>query len=250
MVDEKITNPTLTEKDIVRLQRKCQLEGYSTYVKRNPSLEKETERKFHLDPMFMIKKRRTSLREIRRIVGREHVVSLLNKDYSQLQSLVDMFFSFIEKYVTLEIPLIEHRKRTKSNDNIENNINIDDDDNDDDDDDKQEKEKGEEEKNDNFIRTLNQKRIKLNRELNEKGHRKRKIWNEDEDRILLVLKRNNIGWSDISRNLKERTGVDVKDRFRNLIKKYGSEDEIYKSIIFKIMNKRMNRMNMKKKKKK
>jgi hypothetical protein len=198
----------------------------------------------------MIKKRRTSLREIRRIVGREHVVSLLNKDYSQLQSLVDMFFSFIEKYVTLEIPLIEHRKRTKSNDNIENNINIDDDDNDDDDDDKQEKEKGEEEKNDNFIRTLNQKRIKLNRELNEKGHRKRKIWNEDEDRILLVLKRNNIGWSDISRNLKERTGVDVKDRFRNLIKKYGSEDEIYKSIIFKIMNKRMNRMNMKKKKKK
>ena len=38
-----------------------------------------------------------------------------------------------------------------------------------------------------------------------KGHRKRKMWTQQEDRILLTLKRRNIRWTDISRKLDDRT---------------------------------------------
>jgi hypothetical protein len=71
----------------------------------------------------------------------------------------------------------------------------------------------------------------IQRELNEKGHRVRLNWSAAEDKILIqgYQEYNKDGkvWSKVCIQLLNRTHLDCKDRWRNLLKKHKSEKAIY-----------------------
>jgi hypothetical protein len=79
----------------------------------------------------------------------------------------------------------------------------------------------------------------VQRELNEKGHRRRQNWSVEEDKILIRAyqeqeqehaKHKQI-WGKICVQLSCRTNIDCKDRWRVLMKKYKSTKAIYDLIV-------------------
>jgi hypothetical protein len=60
------------------------------------------------------------------------------------------------------------------------------------------------------------------------GHRKRRLWNPEEDLILVSGIHSGTAYADIQHLLNDRSNVDCKDRWRNILKKYGTEDKIFK----------------------
>lgn len=59
----------------------------------------------------------------------------------------------------------------------------------------------------------------------------RVAWSENEDLVLTQGKKDNQTWVEISHRLCLRSNVDCKDRWRNLLRKYGTPGNTFKAIL-------------------
>jgi Myb-like DNA-binding domain len=126
-----------------------------------------------------------------RKMGREHLLQILETDLSNVQNLVDELIQGIEEELA----------------------------------------------NPNFsqIGTYKTRKDKLPpaapRDHDASGQRKRQRWNSEEDKILIQEHQIHVGekriWGIICQKVKNRTNIDCKDRWRNLMKKHQTEKTVY-----------------------
>ena len=189
-VNERFTRKDLTSVEEVSLRAKCWRNAFNKYVLMNESLEKESRDIYSTKPEWKISKSRYTIEmNTRSLIGRNHIASILNTNFEMLDELVVSFVALVQDDIELVNPLrIFNRPIKKAT-----------------------------------VATSKRECFPSS------GHRKRIKWTDEEDIILVSGHRNGKSWVDISRtDLMERTNVDCKDRWRNLIKKFGSEEDIYR----------------------
>ncbi|KAL6053045.1 hypothetical protein QOT17_018219 [Balamuthia mandrillaris] len=132
---------------------------------------------------------------VNKIVARRHIASLLSGNYDLLKELVDEFTAPVDKTLEEGSPIkqVATRKRRKDGSDLKQCIEA--------------------------------KRIKLQGS----NHRSRLPWKEQETKRLVRLHlEEGASWIDIAQQLPEqrRTNVDCKDKWRNLLQKLGSVENI------------------------
>lgn len=189
-VNERFTRKDLTSVEETSLRSKCWRNAYNIYVLRDESLENQSRAIYSLKSEWKIPKSRYTVEmNTRYIVGRNHIASLLNSNFELLDELVESFVALVQDDIELVNPLRIYNRPIKQA----------------------------------YVPLSTRECIQSS------GHRKRIKWTEDEDRILASGHRTGKSWVEIARNdLIERSNVDCKDRWRNLIKKFGSEEDIYR----------------------
>lgn len=190
-VDKIFTIDALEPEMRKALKDKCWRNAFNAYVLADPILEAEARSIYLLKPAWKIARSRfgTELNS-REYVGRRHMAQMLNENYSLVHGLVNQFVSLVRAEIELEKP-VRKCTRTRPVKPVESGI--------------------------------------VRERSAQTGHRKRIPWTRDEDVVLVQEHHRGFSWKNISSLLADRTNVDCKDRYRNLVIKFGDVPDLLAS---------------------
>jgi hypothetical protein len=187
-LDEKFIRSDLNGFAAKAFKLKCWRKALSAFVQGDEALEALARLKYREKSSWTVPGSRCQTEmDARVLVGRKHIAQALESDFDQLTNFVDRLFGPVSEIVNAATLKAPSKKR----------------------------------------KPLIQSPESTDRNF-EKGHRKRVKWSMEEDIALVKSRKDGKPWVVIARTMAGlRSNVDCKDRYRNLLSKYGSDEDLY-----------------------
>lgn len=190
-IDDYIMEKIQSEPEPLTLKPRIWREAYYQFIIHRPELKAELDRELERKPEWSNTTQRWNLqRRLYQSEGRNHLASEFHETLDNFESYLEEFKRHIDRYLEREGALERRAKRPSLMTRIAEPL----------------------------------------RERFENGQRKRFLWRPEDDRVLVLGVKSGKSWVQISREIQSippRNNVDCKDRWRNLVKKYGSPDSVF-----------------------
>lgn len=113
-IEKKFTNESLSQSDSDSLKKKCWRNSFRSFVLRRPELEAEARIIYQAKPEWSISRTRCSVECCARmLVGRRHIIQLLQSNSIQIEELISEFEHSVQEEFTMVKPLIRNTIKEK-----------------------------------------------------------------------------------------------------------------------------------------